>query len=103
MIAEMQGVANEINEMKRQSMFNSVIGDSRGLTHRTGDQLQEKVRNWLSPPDPSTNHNIARRDHLSGTSSWLIRSDMFKRWKDMSSLLWVHGKRAPPLPFHRVF
>jgi len=28
-----------------------------------GDELQEKVRRWLSPPDPSINHNTARDAH----------------------------------------
>jgi len=71
-----QETANKINKMER-------------------DQLQEKIRNWLSPPDPSANHNIARRDHLKGTASWFIESSEFKEWKATGSLLWVHGKRAP--------
>ena len=51
------------------------------------------VRSWLSPPDPSINHNIARRDHLEGTASWFIQSDINKEWTATGSLIWVHGKR----------
>jgi len=53
------------------------------------------IRSWLSPPDPSVNHNIARRDHLEGTASWFIQSDSYKEWTETGSLLWIHGKRTP--------
>ena len=52
------------------------------------------VLQWLSPPDPSTNHNIACESHFEGTSAWFMQGDMFKKWKTTGSLLWIHGKRA---------
>jgi len=52
------------------------------------------VRSWLSPPDPSINHNIACRDHLEGTASWFIQSDSYKEWTATGPLLWIHGKRT---------
>jgi hypothetical protein len=55
--------------------------------------LQEKLQKWLSPPDPSTNHNIARKAHHNGTASWFFQGSIFKQWKS-SSLLWIHGKRT---------
>ena len=64
----------------------------------TGNQIEKDVRSWLSPPDPSTNHNIARRDHLDGTTSWFTQSRTFEEWKDTGSLLWIHGKRTHFLP-----
>ena len=63
----------------------------------TGKQFQRDVRSWLSPPDPSTNHNIAREDHLDGTSSWFIQGGTFNDWKEKGSLLWIYGKRIKPL------
>jgi hypothetical protein len=66
----------------------------RGWMAFTGNQLQVNVRNWLSPPDPSMNHNIARRDHMKGTASWFTQSDRFKEWTMTGSLLWIHGKRT---------
>jgi len=64
-----------------------------GRTYLLGNQLQEKIRYWLHPPDPSTNHNIARRDHHDGTASWFTQSSVFEDWKATGSLLWVYGKR----------
>jgi hypothetical protein len=62
-----------------------------------GDQLERDVRNWLSPPDPSTNHNIAREAHQTGTAAWFFKRDVFPEWKERGSLLWIHGKRKFPL------
>ena len=59
----------------------------------TGSQLREKAQQWLSPPDPSTNHNIARKAHHKGTTSWFFQGSIFEEWKSSPSLLWVHGKR----------
>ncbi|KAI0268002.1 hypothetical protein BGY98DRAFT_1180547, partial [Russula aff. rugulosa BPL654] len=55
-------------------------------------QLRKELQNWLSPPDPSTNHNIARKAHHKGTTSWFFGGGIFEEWKRSSSLLWVHGK-----------
>ncbi|KAH9964684.1 hypothetical protein BGW80DRAFT_1447977 [Lactifluus volemus] len=55
------------------------------------DQLQKDIRMWLTPPDPSTNHNIARTAHHNGTAAWFIQSETFQKWKTSGSLLWIHG------------
>ena len=60
--------------------------------HATANE-REKLKNWLSPPDPSTNHNIARKAHHEGTASWFFQGSIFKQWKS-SPLLWIHGKRT---------
>ena len=52
------------------------------------------LRAWLSPSDPSTNHNIARKIQLKGTAVWFFQGDIYIEWKSIGSLLWVHGKRA---------
>ncbi|KAI0292985.1 hypothetical protein B0F90DRAFT_193652 [Multifurca ochricompacta] len=69
----MQQVANEMDKSRRE-------------------QLQETFRRWLSPPDPSKNHNIARKSHHVGTASWFIDGNTFPEWRATGSLLWVHGK-----------
>ena len=53
------------------------------------------IRTWLSPPDPSINHNISRKCQHSGTGTWWIYGEAFSKWKHSgpSSLLWIHGKR----------
>ena len=58
-------------------------------------------RMWLSPPDPSTNQNIASGAQHEGTATWFFQGSLFMKWKSKSttSLLWIHGKRALPCPF----
>ncbi len=60
----------------------------------TGNQLRDSLLRWLSPPNPSTNHNIARKAHHNGTTQWFFRGGIFNQWKSTGSFLWVHGKRA---------
>ena len=54
-----------------------------------GDQYKQLLKTWLSPADPSTNHNIAQKAQQEGTAVWLVIE-----WKSSGSLLWIHGKRA---------
>ncbi|KAH9993385.1 hypothetical protein BJV77DRAFT_363007 [Russula vinacea] len=57
------------------------------------DRLQENFRRWLSPPDPSKNHNIARKAHHEGSAEWFLHGNTFSEWKRKTgSLLWIHGK-----------
>ncbi|KAF8468562.1 hypothetical protein DFH94DRAFT_620946, partial [Russula ochroleuca] len=58
----------------------------------SGNQLRETVHKWLSPPDPSTNHNIACDTHHKKTASWFFQGSIFHEWKSTGSLLWIHGK-----------
>ena len=54
---------------------------------------QENLKEWLSPPDPSINHNIVRKAYHKGTASWFFQGGIFREWKLSPSLLWIHGKR----------
>jgi len=58
------------------------------------DQLQRDVQHWLSPPDPSSNHDLFWKAHHDGTAAWFFESDVLAGWKSAGSLLWIHGKRA---------
>ena len=58
-----------------------------------GDQLQRDVQHWLSPPDPSKNHDFVWKAHHTGTSAWFFESKALAEWKATGSLLWMHGKR----------
>ena len=52
-----------------------------------------KIVDWLSPPNPWTNHKSARRLHEPETGSWLLQSDQYKRWKyGHTRHLWLYGK-----------
>src|SRR6267154_5107131 len=87
--------AKDIDQVKRSLSSihsNTRSGDSRFLT---GNQLRQDIRRWLSPPDPSTNHNIACSAQHEGTATWFFQENGFKEWKSSGSLLWIHGKRMP--------
>ncbi|KAH8983519.1 hypothetical protein EDB92DRAFT_1819449 [Lactarius akahatsu] len=71
-LVALQEVANEINKMKR-------------------DRLQRDARKWISPPDPSKNHIIARRIHYGKSAVWCTRGPTFKNWDLTGGLLWIHG------------
>jgi hypothetical protein len=60
----------------------------------SGDQFQQAVQTWLSPPDPWENHGIALKAHCNGTATWFIQGDTFAEWKSSGSLIWMHGKRV---------
>ncbi|KAH9034463.1 hypothetical protein EDB85DRAFT_2088272 [Lactarius pseudohatsudake] len=69
----MQQIANDINKIKR-------------------DRFHRESRTWLSPPDPSSNYNIARDVHQDGTATWFCEGSVFAEWNAKGSLLWIHGK-----------
>ena len=57
---------------------------------------------WLSPPDPSTNLNIARKAQHQGTATWFFEGNISTEWKFKSTapLLWIHGIRAAFVLFY---
>jgi hypothetical protein len=73
---------------------NLAIVRSSRLNLLAGNQLIQLLRSWLSPADPSTNHNIARKAQHNGTAAWLFQGQVITEWKSIGSLLWIHGKRA---------
>ncbi|KAH9035899.1 hypothetical protein EDB85DRAFT_2112675 [Lactarius pseudohatsudake] len=56
------------------------------------NESRKSLREWVFPPDPSTNHNIACDLHHGGTAQWFFRGSMFGEWKSTGSLLWIYGK-----------
>ena len=87
--------ANDVDQVKRLLSPNLISTDCETLPVISGNQLRENVHKWLSPPDPSTNHNIACGTHLKKTATWFFEGSIFREWKSTGSLLWVHGKRTP--------
>ena len=69
----------------------------------TGNQLRDSLRQWLSPPDPSTNYNIANEAHHLGTAQWFFQGSIFKDWQSTGSILWIHGNRTFLLPVCKPF
>jgi hypothetical protein len=97
---ETKQVVNDIGDQKRSFACNPYIVGYEGLIVLTGNQLRQDLRNWLSPPDPSVNYNIACRAHHEGTALWFTKGNTFTDWKASGSLLWVHGKRTISWPLH---
>ena len=91
------GVADGVDRIERSWFPNRIHAGHTGSIILTGDQLQQNLRRWLSPQDPSTNHNIACNAHHKGTANWFFEGKTYKEWKSTGSesLLWVHGKRVP--------
>jgi hypothetical protein len=98
MLVAMQEVVSEINKMKRTSHHPLFV--LWRVNRSTGDQLQKDARGWISPPDPSKNHAIARRIHYGESAAWFTQGPAFKEWDLTGGLLWIHGKREC-LPSHR--
>jgi archaellum component FlaC len=93
---KVQQIADHMGDQKRSSpnILTSLVMKAQQLT---GDQIRKDLRNWLSPPDPSVNYNIANDAHHEGTAMWFIESDAFNNWKVSDSLLWIYGKRTSPV------
>ncbi|KAF8485423.1 hypothetical protein F5888DRAFT_345616 [Russula emetica] len=76
--------------------------EARGVIQQTADdvdqvkrsQLRQDLRRWLSPQDPSTNHNIACSAHHKAKATWFFEGRTYNEWKSTGSesLLWIHGK-----------
>ncbi|GIZ48213.1 hypothetical protein CKM354_001128200 [Cercospora kikuchii] len=53
----------------------------------------QMIVEWLSSPDPWTNHQTARQLHEPLSGAWLLQSDLYQDWKNSSTRhLWMHGK-----------
>jgi hypothetical protein len=90
----MQQTADGVEQMRRSSSPDFVIVDCAASCILAGNQLWDNLHNWLSPSDPSTNHNIACGTRQKRTANWFFQGRIFKSWKSTESLLWIHGKRA---------
>jgi len=88
------GAVTDTQAIKRPSSPSYICPDFRVSHVLVGTQLWESLHTWLSPPDPSTNHNIACRTHHKRTATWFFQGSIFEEWKKTGSLLWIHGKRA---------
>jgi hypothetical protein len=91
----MQQTANDVDQIKRSSTLNLICaGAVEPYVFLSGKQLRESTHKWLSPPDPSKNHNIACNTHHKKTADWFFQGGIYQEWKSNGSLLWVHGKRS---------
>jgi hypothetical protein len=83
-----------MSQTKMQSDFLAQIAaqNQRILDAQQSDEFR-KIVAWLAPPDPGTNHDVARRRHESQTGEWLLKSKQYQSWKTGAvSHLWIYGK-----------
>lgn len=56
------------------------------------DAKVTKIRQWLSPPDPSLNFEKALKQRQADTGLWFLESMEYAMWKqDPASFLWLYG------------
>jgi hypothetical protein len=90
----MQQTANDVDQIKRSSSLTLSVLVVEPYAFLSGEQLRESIHKWLSPPDPSKNHNIASDTHHKKTANWFFQGRIYQEWKSTGSILWVHGKRS---------
>jgi hypothetical protein len=80
-------VERGINEIRITTQHTSNAVSYLGTEHK-----RDKIKRWLSPPDPSTNYNKALMQRHKDSGGWFIESESFAEWKTrQSSFLWLHG------------
>ena len=91
---KVQGIDNKLDQVNSSSSpdFPSLHSEYRDTI--TGHQLRDSLFRWLSPPDPSTTHNIACKSRQNGTAQWFFQGTIFKHWKANGSFLWLYGIRV---------
>ncbi|KAH9073579.1 hypothetical protein EDB83DRAFT_83863 [Lactarius deliciosus] len=81
-----------IVDNKVTTVVNGVQQLTNSIDNVTWNQVRESLRKWVTPPDPSTNHNIACGIQHGGTAQWFFRGGIFGNWRSTASLLWIYGK-----------
>jgi erythromycin esterase-like protein len=67
------------------------------------DEFRDKIIQWLSTTDPSSNRHAACKKRQPTTGEWLAKRPEFQEWKGTrSSLLWLHGIRKTFSYFARI-
>ncbi|KAF8266798.1 hypothetical protein EI94DRAFT_134035 [Lactarius quietus] len=77
------------DEQETQRIVKEILNK---MDARSWEEVPQKLKGWLSPPDPSTNYNIGLRDLHKETATWFIEGRIFQGWHSSGSLLWIHGK-----------
>ncbi|EXK76210.1 hypothetical protein FOQG_19040 [Fusarium oxysporum f. sp. raphani 54005] len=82
------------------SSIGTTLNDVQQTTNATKDIVETvrsnqhvaTIKDWLSPPDYSTNANHARHLRHEGTGEWFLNSAAFREWETGSRRhLWLYG------------
>ncbi|KAF8264996.1 hypothetical protein EI94DRAFT_1804983 [Lactarius quietus] len=100
---KLKGVGDKVNlAVEDGKAVKTTTQETKALVEQTANDMgkdrrirvRADHRLWLSPPDPSTNQNMACDTQHSGTAGWFFQGSVFIEWKSQSttSLLWIQGK-----------
>ncbi|KAI9772207.1 MAG: hypothetical protein M1839_002525 [Geoglossum umbratile] len=74
-----------------EQLYHGIHSDVKDVRQSQQSSEQQKMLEWLSSVDPSTNHNIAVRKREPKTGVWFLESDDFHSWMRSCGFLWLHG------------
>jgi hypothetical protein len=97
-----QQIASEINS-RDCSYHDPIVNTCTSSQIIAGERILHDLQGWLTPPDPSTNHNIACSSQHERTAVWVFTEDIYKEWESSGSLFWIHGKGLSPQMGLHVF
>lgn len=65
---------------------------SLGVNSLQIGERHNKIRQWLSAPDPSSNYNKALKNRSANTGDWFLQTTIYSNWlSEPGSLLWLYG------------
>jgi hypothetical protein len=90
----MQGKGSNFSivETKLDSFKDALNEIQTKVDNQQVDRGLERIKSWLTPPDPSTNFHKALRRRHAGSGKWLLRDTSYTTWKRRPhSFLWLYG------------
>ncbi|KAF2167446.1 hypothetical protein M409DRAFT_54045 [Zasmidium cellare ATCC 36951] len=82
---QMNAIANSIRTIDTTTqMIAKDVGTALSIAQQ---QELDAALNWLNAPDPSTNHEEARKKHEEGTGEWFLASKEYKDWVEAENRL----------------
>ncbi|RYC79570.1 hypothetical protein BFJ63_vAg17544 [Fusarium oxysporum f. sp. narcissi] len=83
----LSSIGKTLNDVQETSNVTKVVVE----TVRSNLHVAE-IKEWLSPPDSSSNANHARKLRHEGTGEWFLNSAAFREWETGSRRhLWLYG------------
>ncbi|KAH7088079.1 ankyrin repeat-containing domain protein [Paraphoma chrysanthemicola] len=88
------------NKIEAEQKLSNLLSTVQKTVQKVSEDVQDlhlqqrrnQVYEWLSSPDPSTNHHKALQQRQDGTGQWLLDSPQFEAWKlEDASRLWLNG------------
>ena len=75
---------NSAAPLSNIACFNSTDSFSNVWNNHTAADERSKILTWLSPLEPRMRHQAIRENRLSGVGDWLLDTEVFQSWSDVS-------------------